>query len=67
MALREGIFSGPSHGTLVESTIRGAILYVLQTFRENDRPNTTMDEDSELGIVLSRQYRSYKKSDPNPK
>ena len=41
MAIREGIFLGPSHGTLVESTIRGAISYVSQTFRENDRPNPT--------------------------
>ena len=67
MALREGRFSGPSHVTLVESTIRGAISYVSQTFRENDRPNPTKDEDGELGRVLSRQYRSYKNSDPNPK
>ena len=67
MALREGGFSGSSHGTLVESTIRGAISYVSQTFRENNRPNPTKDEDGELGRVLLRQYRAYKNSDPNPK
>ena len=67
MALREGRFSGPSHGTLVEITIRGAISYVSQTFRENDRPNPTKDEDGELGRVLSRQYRAYKNINPNPK
>ena len=67
MALREGRYSGPSHGTLVESTIRGAISYVSQTFRENDRPNPTKDEDGELGRFLSKQYRAYKNIDPNPK
>ena len=67
MALCEGRFLGPSHGTLVESTIRGAISYVSETFRGNYRPNPTKDEDGELGRVLSRQYRAYKKSDPNPK
>ena len=67
MALREGRFSGPSHGALVESIIQGAISYVLQTSRENYRPNPTKDEDGELGRFLSRQYRSYKNSDPNPK
>ena len=67
MALREGRFSRPSHGTLVESTIRGAISYVSQTFRENCQPNPTKDKDSELGIFLSRQYRAYKNSNPNPK
>ena len=67
MALREGKFSVPSHGTLVESTIRGAISYVSQTFRENDRPNPRKDKYRELGRVLSRQYRAYKNSNPNPK
>ena len=67
MAIREGSFLGPSHGNLVESTIRGAISYVSQTFRENDQPNPTKDEDGELGRVLSRKYRAYKKSKPNPK
>ena len=67
MALREGRFSGLSHGNLVESAIQGAIPYVSQTFRENDRPNPTKDEDGELGRVLLRQYRAYKNSDPNPK
>ena len=67
MSLHEGIFSGPFHGTLVESTIRGAISYVSQAFRENDRPNPTKDEDGELGRALSSQYRAYKNSDPNSK
>ena len=60
MDLHEGQLSGPSHGTLVESTIRGAISYVSQTFREIDRPNPTKDEDDKLVRVLSRQYRAYK-------
>ena len=67
MAPREGIFSGPTHGTLVESTIQGAISYVSQTFTEDDQPNPTKYEDSKTGRVLSRNYRAYKNSNPNPK
>ena len=67
MDLRERRFSGPSHGTMAESTILGAISYLSQTFRENDQPNPTNDEDGELGRFLSRQYRAYKISYPNPK
>ena len=66
MALRGGRFSGPAYDTLVEGTIRGAISYVAQTFRDNDRPNPTKDEDGELGRLLSRLYRSFKNEDPNP-
>ena len=58
MDLREGIFSGPSHGTLVERAIRVAISYVSQTFRKNDWPNPTKDEDNKLGRFLLRQYRA---------
>ena len=54
MALREGRFSGSSYDTLAEGTVRGAISLVSQTFRQNDRPNPTKDEDGELGRVLSR-------------
>ena len=67
MDLSEGRFSGPSHRALVKSKIRGVISYVSQTFRENDQPNPTKDEDSELVRFLSRQYRAYKNGNPNPK
>ena len=67
MVLPEERFSGPYHGTLVEITIRGAISYVSQTLRENDRPNPTKDENGELGRGLLRHYRAYKNRDPNPK
>ena len=66
MAVCEGGFSGPSYDTLAEGTVRGAISFFSQTFRENDRPNPTKDEDGELGRVLSRQYRAIKNSEPNP-
>jgi hypothetical protein len=62
--LRNGRFSGPSHDTLVEDTIRGAVSYVASTFRENDRLNPTKDEDSELDRLLSRQYRAFRNEDP---
>ena len=66
MDVREGRFSGPSYDTLAEGTVRGAISFVSQTYRENDRPNPTKDKDGKLGRVLSRQYRAFKNSDPNP-
>ena len=66
MAVREGRFSGPSYDTLAEGTVRGAISFVSQTFRENDGQNPTKDDDGELGRALSRQYRAFKNSDPNP-
>ena len=66
MALRQGRFSPKSNEPLVESTIRSSILYVAQTFRENDRPNPTKDEDGELGRFLSRLFRAFKNQDPKP-
>ena len=66
MALRGGRFSGQAYDTLAEGTVRSAISYVAQTFRDNDRPNPTKDEDGELGRLLSRLYRSFKNDDPNP-
>ena len=66
MAMREARFSGPAYDTLVEGTIRSAISFVASTFRDNDRPNPTNDEDGELGRLLSRQFRAYRNKDPNP-
>ena len=66
MALRSGRFSRQTHGTLVEGTVRGAISYVAQTFRDEGRPNPTRDEDGELGRILSRQFRAFRNEDPNP-
>ena len=66
MALREGRYSRPSDGTLAEGTIRSAISYVSSSFRENDRPNPTKDEDGDLGRVLSRLFRAFRNRDPNP-
>ena len=65
MALRHGRFSRQHYDTLAESTVRGALSYVASTFRENDRPNPTRDEDGELGRLLSRLYRGFRNTDPN--
>ena len=54
MAMRDARFSGPAHDTLAERTVRSTVSYVASTFRENDRPNPTKDEDGELGRLLSR-------------
>jgi len=66
MAMRKARFSGPAYDTLAEGTVRSAISYVASSFRDNDRPNPTKDEDGELGRLLSRQYRAFRNEDPNP-
>ncbi|KAL7467246.1 hypothetical protein ACHAXS_007491 [Conticribra weissflogii] len=66
MALRSGRFSGPTHDSLAESTIRNTISFVASSFREQDRPNPTRDEDGELSRLLSQQFRAFKNNDPNP-
>ena len=66
MAMRGARFSGPAYDTLAEGKIRSAVLYVASTFRENDRPNPTKDNDGKLGRLLSRQYRAFRNDDPNP-
>ena len=67
MALREGEFSGKAHDTLAEGTIRSAVGYVAQTFREYEHPNPTKDEDGELGRLLSRLFRAFRNKDPKAK
>jgi hypothetical protein len=37
---------------------------VVQTFRDNDRPNPSKDKDGELGRFLSRLFRAFKNEDP---
>ena len=66
MALQGGIFSGPAYDSLAGGTVKSAILYVAQTFRDNDRPNPTREENGELGRLLSRQYRAFSNKDPDP-
>ena len=66
MALREGRFSRQNVDSLAEGTIRNSISFLAQTFRENDRPNPTKDEDGELGRFLSRLFRAFRNNDPNP-
>ena len=37
-----------------------------QAFREDEFPNPTKDRDGELGRLLSRLFRAFRKGDPNP-
>ena len=67
MAVREGRFSGERYEVLVEGTVRGAVSHVVQAFRAAGRQNPTKDDDNELSILLSRQYRAYKNDDPQQK
>ena len=66
MAMREARFSGPAYDSLVESTIRNTISFVASSFRENDRPNPTKDEDGELARLLSHLFRAFRNKDPAP-
>ena len=56
MAVRSRRFSDSQFNTLVEATGRGIISNVVQTFRSLGRQNPTRDADSELRILLSRQF-----------
>ena len=69
MAVREGRFSRTRerHEALAEGTVRGTISHVVQAFRTAGRQNPTKDEDHELSILLSRQYRAFKNDDPQQK
>eukprot|EP00957_Ditylum_brightwellii_P109126 8324956-Ditylum_brightwellii.AAC.1 len=60
-------FSGETYDTLAEGTVRGAISYVAQTFKENDHPNPTKDKDSKLGRLLLHQYRAFQNKDKKPR
>jgi hypothetical protein len=66
-ALRQGRFSGPSYETLAGTTIDNALSSLVQTFRDNDRPNPTLDADGKLGRLLQQQKRAYANKDPAPK
>jgi hypothetical protein len=67
MAVREGRFSWDCHKVLVVGTVQGAVSHVVQTFRAAGRQKPTKDDDRELSILLSRQYRTYKNKDPQQK
>jgi hypothetical protein len=55
MAYREGHFLGPSNECLAEGTVRSALSAISQTFRENDRPNPTWDDDTKLQPQSNRK------------
>ncbi len=67
MAVREGQLSQDCHEVLVEGTVRGVVSHVVQAFRTAGRQNPTKDDDHELSILLSRQFRAYKNNDPQQK
>jgi hypothetical protein len=67
MALQQGQFLRPSHDTLAVGTIRNTISDICATFRENDQPNPTKDDDLQLSFILHRQFRAFKNADPKEK
>jgi hypothetical protein len=40
---------------------------VVATFRENDRPNPTLDIDGRLAWTFAWKFRAYSKEDPKAK
>ncbi len=44
--------------------VRGTISHVVQAFRAKGRPNPTKVADSELNILLSRQFKAYQNNNP---
>jgi hypothetical protein len=46
---------------------RTLFLIVSLTFRDNDQPNPTRDEDGELGRLLSRLFQTFRAKDPAEK
>jgi hypothetical protein len=66
-AMRDGRFSSSTGTSLGLKTVRGAVDHVVATFRENDRPNPTLDIDKRLAWTLARQFRAYSKEDPKAK
>ena len=49
------------------NTIHSTLSYLVQTFRDNDRPNPTRNKDGQLERILSRIYRAWKNEDPPAK
>jgi hypothetical protein len=67
MALRQGWFLGPAHDTLALGTIQNTISDISATFRENNWPNPTKDNDLQLSFILYRQFQAFKNADPKEK
>ena len=49
---------------LLSGTVQTAISHVVQTFRQNFRPDPTRDTSGAKGAILIRQLKSYKDADP---
>ena len=62
--MHDGQFLKSSSSTLGIKTVRSAIDHVVETFREHERPNPTLDIDGLVSWLLTRQCRSYNKDDP---
>jgi hypothetical protein len=67
LAMREGRFLRPSHERLAQSTVSSAVSHVCTTFRKNNRPNPTKDDDLQSNFLLQRLYRAFKNKDPKEK
>ena len=67
MALRTGRFSRDRQDPLAEGTVRNTISSVVQAFRTTGRKNPTRDNDNELSVLLSRQFRAFRNDDPKQK
>lgn len=66
MALHDGRFLRPIHGSLAEDTIRNTFSFVASTSQKHDRLNPTIDANGELSLLLSCLFQAFVNEDPLP-
>ena len=63
-SIRQNYNGSTSKHRLLSGTVQTAVSHVVQTFRQNFRPDPTRDESGNRGAILTRQLKSYKDADP---
>jgi hypothetical protein len=67
-AIREGRFTdGRARKTVKSESVRSALDGISQVFKLVDRPDPRLDRDGQFALLLQKQLRGYRTSDPPPK